>query len=120
MNMEKNKEKPNHTPTPWEIVALAKSKNSRFPKNGELGDFLIRQMKEAPGGIAITIGGLGKTEEANAEFIVRAVNSHEALLETLKKLRLCVHKPGCYCAGYDDCECLPDIIDDAIAQAEGA
>jgi len=79
------KTKPMHTETPWEIT---------------------REMNEHSEGLAIEsdttvvatlCGGLPKYEvQANAEFIVRAVNSHEALLSALRALTAIVNggNPG--------------------------
>lgn len=67
-------------------------------------------------------------DEANAEFIVRAVNSHEALLNLLKRslerMRLingvvsggkCVHKDESKCANH----ALMAEMENFLAQAEG-
>lgn len=53
-----------HTETPWEVVELG-SPATPF------GSFVIRA-KKAPGGIAVTVGGLGEEERANAHLIKAA------------------------------------------------
>lgn len=52
-----------HTPGPWGLHGF----------KWEQGGFAI-EAKEAPGGIALTIGGLGTIEEANAYLIAEAPN----------------------------------------------
>ena len=58
-----------HTPGDWTIRELT--------RNG-IGNFLI-DAPTAPGGIAITVGGLGDEEPANARLIVAAPDLLEAL-----------------------------------------
>lgn len=97
-----------HTPTPWTSV-----------QNGNY--FYI---DGAPG----ETGGIAKVyDEDNAEFIVRACNTHEGLLEAaiaareelvkiLKEDGGCDHSVGiCWCDYIRKVEAL----DDAIAKAEG-
>lgn len=62
-----------HTPTPWRIAA-------RRTKDGGSWNIL------GPAGAAIIARVLPGPAEADAEFIVRAVNSHDELLEALKDL----------------------------------
>ena len=72
--------KANNIPSrlPWEVIFF---KTPLEP----WGRHVIRG-PDAPGGIAVTIGGLDETEEANAKFIARACNSHDALVDAAKKL----------------------------------
>jgi len=78
------KERARHTPTPWEVDN----------NNGAHGTCTIRHFRtsadgsfKAPFGEAIAdLMGSSPEREANADFIVRAVNSHEAMVEALKTL----------------------------------
>ena len=87
-----------HTPTPWELHQDEDLKSWFIWAKGNMAASLPRR----------TDG----VDKANAEFIVRAVNSHEALLNKLKhaQARLFVHE------GNSE---LYDEIGKAIAQAEG-
>lgn len=65
---------PKHTPTPWEVNTLAGSPYSE----GFSNDTLIFDCRPS---------GLQYAEiEANAEFIVRACNSHDALIADMKHI----------------------------------
>lgn len=64
-----------HTPTPWEA----------FTEPEFSGWWAIRQKTED--GLTHEVGsGDGGLEEADAKFIVRAVNSHDALVSALRTL----------------------------------
>lgn len=89
---------PAHTPTPWNNDSpsglVIFSETERVATVDDLGSsFRTKEMK------------------ANAAFIVRAVNSHDDLLITLKSLRKAVSQ---YLA-----ESVASDIDAAIAKAEG-
>lgn len=101
-NMDKCLPKIKHTPTPWQVI-----KESQ--RHDYFGSLYIKAGKTV---IANLVFQLDDSEKANAEFIVRAVNSHEALLEAAR------------CAG----DALVDgqhkdiainLLRQAIAQAEG-
>ena len=79
-----------HYPTPW------------FIDEDENGDRIIVDSLE--GGLIIA----RQPNEANAAFIVRAVNSHEELLEAMKN-----------CLEYDNKEIIKDTLREAISRAEG-
>lgn len=74
----------NHTPTPWKIV------------EGDGMDYNVlqiitdvREHKNQVGIANVDIGfegPLGAEQPANAAFIVRAVNAHDALVEALESL----------------------------------
>ncbi len=73
-----------HTPTPWEIAPA--------PDDAESLDIVSEYKVEGFGPSANWIAGCdlqGDPEEnrANAEFIVRACNSHEELLEALLRIQ---------------------------------
>lgn len=73
------RDKPQHTPTPWEICGDRKPiKNIKDPIFFKLG---IRK-----GGRRIAEAhGIGEEEtKANAAFIVKAVNNHDALVEACR------------------------------------
>lgn len=71
-----------YTPTPWEVYTV----KDQYPGIEALnGTFSIVVWGDSK--IESDCGVQGRTpEEANAEFIVRAVNSHEALVEALKRM----------------------------------
>lgn len=81
-----------HTPTPWEFAH-----NDGFP-----GFRILQSGRMLYDHLATLQGTQAK---ADAAFIVRAVNSHEALLETLKK-------------SYDPYGERPKWVQDVIDQAE--
>lgn len=64
-----------HTPTPWI--------NHQITNNGRSQNVIC--YGDNP--IAKCMGGFVDSAEANAAFIVKAVNSHEALVEAILKLR---------------------------------
>jgi hypothetical protein len=90
--MKENKAKPAHTPTPWTFDSCKTVRLLSLDHKIEIGSLWL------------------KTEQAetDAAFIVRAVNSHEELLETLKAARRELNDSHRY-----------DYIDEAIAKAEG-
>lgn len=84
----KTQEKAQHTPTPWHLEQTAVYKAIRG-KDGEHIGFLSIQEPQK--------------EKGDAEFIVRAVNSHEALLQFAKE-----HHEVC-----SDCEGTGKIYNNA-------
>jgi hypothetical protein len=75
-----------HTPTPWYYDAETKTIRAKsreaFDKSTQMGDYrgcIVADLSEAIGEREHAI----PEAEANAAFIVRAVNSHDALLEVL-------------------------------------
>jgi hypothetical protein len=83
-----------HTPTPWT------SKGDQVIEDGEV------------------VADCFQLPEGNAEFIVRAVNSHEALLDALMVADFHVNKKcGCWINGGPFCG-FQSKIKKAIAQAE--
>lgn len=92
------KTKTQHTPTPW------KFQGENIVNGSRDGNFAIFAKGEV---IATAVG------KADAAFIVRAVNSHEALLGLLKQV-LNHTNVGEVCGG-----ALFVSIKEAIAQAEG-
>jgi hypothetical protein len=82
-----------HTPTPWKTVIGVGAADVSDKKNTAIAR-------------CMSFNGLSqKQAEVNAAFIVRAVNSHEALLAYAKRRHLCGLGKGC-----EECE--------MIAQAE--
>lgn len=73
LEARKDKSPPTHTPGPWYI------EDGRIYGQEARDDYLICDL--APGN-----QGINETDEANAEFIVRACNSHYELLETLERI----------------------------------
>jgi hypothetical protein len=113
------KEKVTHTPTPWKTISHG------YNKAGHLHLEIVNKQKTS---ICELFGDKQNplwTDEQinNAEFIVRAVNSHEALLNAAKEA-LCWIDPDCKYDGIkiteDSSEREKMIIElqDAIAQAE--
>lgn len=70
---ETKEDKPQHTPTPWEVLQVEDTHQGIFSNCGNEAQSLIAQ----------TFDG---NEKANAEFIVRAVNCHEELLAASQAL----------------------------------
>lgn len=73
---------PTHTPTPWVYDK----------RNGEIlgddaGQYVIRDLR-------VDADVLAVRQQNDASFIVRAVNSHEALLEIVKELRYIIQNHG--------------------------
>jgi hypothetical protein len=89
-----------HTPTPWKL-----DQDDRFV-NGPKGQAIFGALGD----------GSDETHTANAEFIVRAVNSHEALLEAAKEM-LEEHSKLLKMAGAS-LDVLPASWLSAVAQAE--
>lgn len=84
-----------HTPTPWLKAELGVVRN-------EVDNYLV----------ARCIGDTDQEADANAAFIVRAVNSHEAMLEALKLVVRDLKKYGKY-------EASSVYLELIISQAEG-
>jgi hypothetical protein len=99
--------KTQHTPTPWKRDDLCEPNL----------DGIIMRVGEIP------ISGNGRSfslnNAENAAYLIRAVNSHESLIETLRQALAAFQilgsgqKPGYSMAEYCD------MIGDAISQAEG-
>lgn len=71
--------KTQHTPTPW---IVSKRNAGAIPLHFQPPEVLGRNGDMC---VATQLGN-GKEAEANAEFIVRAVNSHDALVAALETL----------------------------------
>ena len=73
-----------HTPTPWG------KRRALRPVDGEYDCGIWAEIEDRPHVIAECYGRVSDTirpdAEANAAFIVRAVNAHEALVEALNRL----------------------------------
>ncbi len=93
------KTKPQHTPTPWQIE-YQKIVDSQ-PSSGYNFNKIIAHP------------GHQDDWEANAKFIVRAVNSHEVLLNALKFV---LNNIG---GNFTDRHGLREIVSRAITQVEG-
>jgi len=99
-----------HTPTPWEARKYTAE-----------GDYAIARVGYMP------IAAMGPEEdrdaeqvEADAEFIVRAVNSHDDLLEACKEvLRIRDCKLSAANGGWSDAADIWAKVDAAIAKAQG-
>lgn len=94
-----------HTPTPWQVKSLPGRKVGDTCRNWiHAGDMYIAE-----------VGDVTMPEHvANAEFIVRAVNSHEALLKVAKAV-------VAYQRGYGPSKTLGELVNmaiQAITQAE--
>ena len=77
-----------HTPTPWDIT------RSRGPVDGEYDFGITAEIGGRTEVIAEAFGWVSEIHkspaEANAAFIVRAVNAHEAVVEVLEELHAMV------------------------------
>lgn len=74
--------KTNHTPTPWSY----QSDDSQLIRNSK-GDVICEV--ELPMNRERGYDTCNAEQEANAEFIVKAVNCHDELVEALKMLLAC-------------------------------
>jgi hypothetical protein len=74
-----------HTPTPWEVLSGEIVKQGYGP-NGNIA--IIAQAHREPGN-----GVLPVERDENIKFIVRAVNSHEALMKTLEAVSTFIMNP---------------------------
>lgn len=95
-----------HTPTPWKVV---KHSNFNLFDSTDHHTFAI----ELGGGSKVAL--LGDNQEANAAFIVKAVNAHEELLDTLYIVK-------CSLEAFDQTDSMKRIINNikqALARAEG-
>jgi hypothetical protein len=66
-----------HTPTPWAISPGTDSPDIK----SETGDYVVSTGWSGYGGEAMA----GEMSEEDAAFIVRAVNSHDKLVEALRR-----------------------------------
>jgi hypothetical protein len=73
---------PKHTPTPWECGKATNYHGFYIAPKGTLPT--LAAVERVEHNIQITTFNFPGETEANAEFIVRAVNSHEALLEACR------------------------------------
>lgn len=106
--MKKDKE-PRHTPTPWKV----RQDDQQLLITGDYETIIAR--------LDIWKNEGKKQMEANAAFVVRAVNSHEALIESIQGL-LAIIKDDLPQLGNDLLEAEDAIIkkaENTIAQAEG-
>lgn len=71
-----------HTPTPWYLNVVDGSQLELFAKD-EDGSTVCTALVHGPAGEWRTVGPI---HEANAAFIIRAVNAHEDLLNCCKGL----------------------------------
>lgn len=103
-----------HTPTPWHVEEQTNSV-------GQLLYFRVEHPGRPYRGTvchvfpAEHIGGITESEaRANAEFIVRACNSHAALVAALSVL-VAAHDDQLFVCGDDDAEYAGRILREAIA-----
>lgn len=82
-----------HTLTPWEYVASTEH-HGPYVTASYGGDICDCYCMSNPSALSVRNGGnsypihhQGEQADANAQFIVRAVNSHAALVEALKAAR---------------------------------
>lgn len=106
------KTKTQHTPTPW-------IQEGRQVKGGEYqAESIDVSLSGKSGNVKMTTAHrvyFRCLHEEDAEFIVRAVNSHEALLEAAKSF-LGVSPSDNYDLGYQENR---EVLAKVIAQAEG-
>lgn len=99
-------EKTAHTPTPWFVEKLANDLRI-WATNGNMV-------------ISPNLGLLGSHGEANADYIVNAVNCHAKLLEALKGIESAVNKAYSVEHGQACLDFVNEVARAAIAEAEGA
>lgn len=68
-----------HTPIPWH-------ESNERNAGGQLIDIVIRNKKRDPIALVSALGWDKKTSRANAEFIVRACNAHDDLLDACREM----------------------------------
>lgn len=108
--MKTTNEKVQHTPTPW----------ISEPINYDAYTAAIRIPDSLTGksnGMGTIAHLVGTSAVGNAAFIVRAVNSHEGLINALKLAKATIErlKPS---VPWEFTQGTRDVIDKAIAQAE--
>ncbi len=106
-----------HTPTPWNVTSYDTS-FIRISGKGEnpLGLNFINGKSQEKVASTYAIDGLSnEAAEANAAFIVKAVNNHEALVNFIEKIAES-HEAGIGSGIYD--ENLPEGILELIAAAK--
>lgn len=108
-----NETKPQHTPTPWRLLAGTESIAVWSDKTGRYIMIPSPQTRDHDEQIA------------NAAFIVRAVNSHDAMLAALKNLRAnvadlptIIQRGGCMVGDKEVVESMRAWIDEAIRKGE--
>jgi hypothetical protein len=123
-----------HTPTPWELfeqpIANADEAKAELAYQVDHTEPVgaILYMLNA-GGKCPALTGCGPTSKANADFIVRAVNSHETLVSALRSLaqnmrdlnRYHTHNSVTGADVWHDLECDKHLAnaDAALSTAEG-
>lgn len=103
-----------HTPTPWRAARNDHYWEIHGGDHGQIGDvcaskFIYVDGDKLPSYEAELIA------EANAAFIVRAVNSHDALVKALEEIRALIDVPGQPL--WSDCRAAVDILNAALASA---
>ena len=99
-------DKSKHTPTPWKIEIVARRPDLKKVFSIATEHFWIADCGDA----RLT------AVKANAEFIVKACNSYEALLEAAKSAKFFVDD---HSSDNEQAMILYSKLEDAIAQAEG-
>ncbi len=112
-----------HTPLPWEVdrsrILWPGTPHKGTPEHPE---FVVAQC-----GVFTGQGpGTHDEREANAAFIVRAVNAHEKLVEITERLYSLVldishksRKSACLGTGDKGCRCILCLARAALAEAKG-
>lgn len=112
--MENNQTPPAHTPTPW---YYGHSENPDVYRNAPHWLVLSDPVESTGEAIADVETGPGpETAEANAAFIVRACNSHHALVTAARHALDYVRRVGC---GSDQPERIEEL-ESALAAADGS
>ena len=94
--------KSEHTPTPWRV--------------GDAGNTVFGPKTDKPAPqIIADLMGCGENRKANAAFIVRAVNSHDMLVNALQKLLDCAETEK----GMDFYSAHKELARKALAAAKG-
>lgn len=102
-----------HTPTPWFVMKEVGPCQERLisgkPFYPDHGDPLFH--------VTVT-GNSDEEREANTDFVIRAVNSHDALLAALKGLMADLSGGKKHCGHDFTCICAGDAARAAIVAAE--
>lgn len=101
-----------HTPTPW----ITRKNDQRLCARGTEHLFsIVKFRQQGEDSVYLTIAENVVNEDS--DFIVRAVNSHNELLDALKLAKATIErlKPP---VAYDSTQGTRDVIDQAIAKAE--
>ena len=106
-----------HTPTPWRVAEAW-----QFPDDaGRVFDAVVKRFKNGTESLVCSFehSVFRESQKANVEFIVRAVNAHEELVEALEDARNVI-KHSVRRDVFTYKQHILDKIDTALARVEGS